>query len=54
MVNVLAQVLGMVWFLNCMCYGEMRREILADLYRSLSLGVKTTELLIGKVATLQV
>lgn len=40
--------------MNYMCYGEMKGEILADFFCSLSLGVKTTELLIGKVATLQV
>lgn len=48
--NVLAQVLGKVWFLNCVCYGK----ILADLCHSVGFGVKTPELLIGKVAVLQV
>lgn len=50
-VNVLAQVLQRVWVLNCVCYGEMRGEILADLYPSLSLGVKAFDRQSGDVAS---
>lgn len=50
---MLAQTLGKVWVWNCVCYGEARREILAGLCHSLSPGVKTPELSIGTVVTLQ-
>lgn len=44
MSNLLEQALGKVWVWNCMCYEEVRREILADLCCALSPGVKTPEL----------
>lgn len=50
---MLAQALGKVWVWNCVCYGELRREILADFCHSLSPGVKPPELWIGTVVTLQ-
>lgn len=45
--------MGKVWVWDCVCYGEVRREILADLCCSLSPGVKSPELEIGTVVTLQ-
>lgn len=42
--DVSAQGLGKVWVWNCVCCGDVRREILADLCHSLGCGVKTPEL----------